>query len=140
MIVLDSSFLIGFHNERDAHHEAALPLMVRLLAGAWGDGLLLEYVVLEVVTVLLARRDIAVASRVGRALLDAVELEFVPCSALFAQTMDSFLGQPGTRLSFTDVALADVALSRADGKILTFDEEFRKIAGLKINPSQTAEL
>ena len=53
MIVLDSSFLIGFYNERDAHHATARPLMDRFLAGEWGAGLLLEYVFLEVVTVLI---------------------------------------------------------------------------------------
>ena len=53
MIVLDSSFLIRFHNERDAHHSAACVLMEQFLAGAWGKGLLLEYVFLEVVTVLM---------------------------------------------------------------------------------------
>ena len=49
MIVLDSSFLIAFHNERDSHHNAAYGLMERFLAGDWGRGLLLEYVFLEVV-------------------------------------------------------------------------------------------
>ena len=33
MIVIDSSFLIGFHNERDAHHGAASALMDRFLSG-----------------------------------------------------------------------------------------------------------
>ena len=47
MIVLDSSFLVAFHNERDAHHGAARGLMERFLEGEWGRGLLLEYVVLE---------------------------------------------------------------------------------------------
>ena len=66
MIVLDSSFLIGYYNERDSHHQAALTLMDRFLAGEWGRGLLLEYIFLEIVTVLLVRRDYAVATRAGR--------------------------------------------------------------------------
>ena len=135
MIVLDSSFLIGFHNERDAHHQAARTLMDRFLAGEWGKGLLLEYIFLEIVTVLLVRRDHAVAARVGRILLDAAELEFVPCSDLFVETMQNFSIQAGTRLSFADAAIAGVARSRADGLILSFDEEFRKISGLRVNPS-----
>ncbi len=61
MIVLDSSFIVGFFNERDAHHAAASTLMDQFLAGNWGKGLLLEYVFLEVVTVLMARRDLRVA-------------------------------------------------------------------------------
>jgi predicted nucleic acid-binding protein len=47
VIVLDSSFLIGFYNERDAHHVAARALMDRFLTGTWGRGLLLEYVFLD---------------------------------------------------------------------------------------------
>jgi predicted nucleic acid-binding protein len=56
MIILDSSFLIGFHNSRDAHHEAARAAMPDLISGRWGEILLPEYVFLEVATVLLARR------------------------------------------------------------------------------------
>lgn len=135
MIVLDSSFLIGFHNERDAHHQAAITLMDRFLAGEWGKGLLLEYIFLEIVTVLLVRRNHAVATRVGRILLDAAELEFVPCSDVFLETFQNFSSQAGTTLSFADAAILGVARSRADGLILSFDEEFRKISGLRINPS-----
>jgi predicted nucleic acid-binding protein len=135
VIVLDSSFLIGYHNQRDSHHQAALTLMDRFLTGEWGKGLLLEYIFLEIVTVLLVRRDHAVATRVGRILLDAAELEFVPCSDLFLETFQDFSTQAGTRLSFADAAIAGVARSRADGLILSFDEKFRKISSLRINPS-----
>lgn len=108
--------------------------MDRFLAGAWGRGLLLEYVVLEVVTVLLVRGKLSVAARVGRLLLEAEELEFVPCSDLFALTMERFSNQAGTCLSFADAAIEEVARSRAEGQILSFDEEFRKLSGLRINP------
>jgi predicted nucleic acid-binding protein len=139
VIVLDSSFLIGFYNERDAHHASARSLIERFLAGDWGDGLLLEYVFLEVVTVLLLRRDLTVAAKVGRILLDATELEFVPCSDVFLETVKGFSAQSESRLSFTDVAIANVAHSRADGQLLTFDEGFRKVSGLRINPTQTPQ-
>ena len=132
MIVLDSSFLIGFHNARDRHHEAARGLMERFLAGEWGRGLLLEYVFLEVVTVLLVRRELAVAARVGQILLAAAELEFVPCSDFFGQSFEVFRQQTATRLSLADAAIARVARERADGLVLTFDEEFRKLPGIQI--------
>ncbi|MCC6587199.1 MAG: type II toxin-antitoxin system VapC family toxin [Bryobacterales bacterium] len=132
MIVLDSSFLIGFHNERDAHHTAAKALMERFLRGEWGNGLLLEYVFLEVMTVLLVRRDLSVASSVGQLLLAAEELEFVPCSDLFAETLKTFSGQGSTRWSFADAAIAHVARHRADGLVLTFDDELRKAASLRV--------
>ncbi len=98
MIVLDSSFVIGFYNERDAHHETARALMNQFLTGKWGKGLLLEYVLLEVMTVLLMRRDLTVATRVGQILLEAEELEFVPCSDFFSATMKGFAAQTNTRL------------------------------------------
>jgi len=134
VIVLDSSFLIAFHNERDNHHPAARTLMDAFLADQWGRGLLLEYVFLEVVTVLLLRRDLATATHVGRILLTAQELDFVPCSDFFLETTEAFSRQSQTRLSFTDVAIAKVARERADGLVATFDEEFRKVPGLHVLP------
>lgn len=130
MIVLDSSFLIGFHNQRDAHHTTACTLMERFLKGEWGRGLLLEYVFLEVATVLLARRDLTVAARVGRLLLDAGELDFVPCSDLFSDVLEVFTHQGNTHLSFADAAIAHVAQQRAGGLVLTFDEEFARFSGI----------
>jgi len=65
VIVLDSSFLIGFYNDRDVHHAKASSLMRDFLDGRWGKGLLLEYVFLEVVAVLLVRTDLATAASVG---------------------------------------------------------------------------
>ncbi len=136
MIVLDSSFLIAFYNESDAHHQTASALMRRFIAGEWGKGLLLEYVFLEVVTVLMLRLDLSAAIHVGRILLDAEELDFVPCSDLFLETLDCFSKQTATRLSFVDAALAHAARTRADGQILTFDREFRKFPTLRIHPTK----
>lgn len=134
MIVLDSSFLVACHNQRDVHHAIARDLMNQFLAGRWGSGFLLEYVFLEVMTVLMVRRDLFTATRVGRILLDAQELDFVPCSDLFMETMECFSGQSGTRLSFADAAIAAVARSRAGGQVLTFDAEFRRIPDLHVFP------
>jgi predicted nucleic acid-binding protein len=134
VIVLDSSFLIACHNQRDAHHATATLLMGDFLAGRWGQGLLLEYVFLEVMTMLLIRRDLATARRVGRILLGARELAFVPCSDLFLEAMKEFSTQARTRLSFADAAIASTARKRAGGCVLTFDEEFRKVHGLRVFP------
>ena len=132
MIVLDSSFLIGFYNEGDAHHGTASAWMERLLSGDWGPGLLLEYVFMEVATVLLVRRDLGVATRVGKLLLEAEELEFVPCSDLFSEAFESFAGQGSTRLSFAGAAIAHVARQRAGGLVLTFDDELRRAPAIHV--------
>ena len=93
MIVLDSSFLIGLYNDRDSHHATASSLMRDFLDGRWGRGLLLEYVYLELMTVLLVRTDLATAALVADILLESEELEFFPCSDFFADTVKSFTSQ-----------------------------------------------
>lgn len=95
-------------------------------------GLVLEYVYLEVMTVLLVRAGVEVAVRAGRDLLESKEFEFVPCSGLFAETVERFNAQRNTKLSFTDVAIATTALKRTDGLVLTFDEEFRKLPAIRL--------
>jgi predicted nucleic acid-binding protein len=134
VIVLDSSFLIAYHNTRDAHHAAAARAMVQLVAGRWGQALLLEYVFLEIVTVLLARRGLAVATDVGTALLAAREVELVPCSELFLETLATFRDQARERLSFADAAIVTVARRQAPGFVATFDGDFRDVQGVSVVP------
>ena len=134
MIVLDSSFLIAYHNSTDAHHDAAAAATAEFLDGAWGRGLLLEYVFLEVVTVLMARRGPEVASEVADVLLGARELEFVPCSELFIDAVDTFRRQSKTRLSFVDATIVNVARDRADGLVATFDRELASVRGIQAIP------
>lgn len=135
MIALDSSFLIAYHNKRDSQHAAALAGMEQFLSGKWGGGLLLEYVFLEVVTVLLVRRDLSVAGEVGRILLEAEELELVPCSDFFLETSHTFLNQQGTSLSFADAAIVTVARKRSEGLVATFDREFTRVRGISVVPA-----
>ncbi|MFQ6045728.1 MAG: type II toxin-antitoxin system VapC family toxin [Gemmatimonadales bacterium] len=137
MIVLDSSFLIAYHNTRDVHHAAAARAMVHLVAGQWGRCLLLEYVFLEVVTVLLARRGLATAQGVGQTLLDAREVDFVPCSDLFLDALDTFNGQREDRLSFTDAAIVTLARRHHPGFVATFDTDFQGLDGVTVVPGRS---
>jgi predicted nucleic acid-binding protein len=134
VIVLDSSFLVAYHNSRDAHHEAAAEVMTRFLDGEWGRGLLLEYVFLEVVTALMARRGTEVASEVADVLLGARELDLVPCSELFIEAVETFRRQKKTRLSFVDATIVNVARDRADGLVATFDRELASVRGIQAIP------
>ena len=68
----------------------------------------------------------------GRVLLNAEELDFVPCSDLFLETLQTFTEQTNTGLSFADAAIVYVAEKRANGMVLTFDEEFRKLPGIQV--------
>ena len=133
-VVLDSSFLVAYFNSRDSHHAAAARAMVQMAAGALGQALLLEYVFLEVVTVLAARTGLSTAVSVGDALLEAKEVRFVPCSDLFVQALEEFRSQGNGRLSFTDAAVVVAATRHAAGRVLTFDGDFRGVDGLVVLP------
>lgn len=133
-VLLDSSFLVAFHNERDSHHQRAARGMDALLSGRWGRALLLEYVFLEVVTVLLVRRGLETAREVADILERAAELDFVPCSELFEDALGVFRNQRGTSLSFADAALVAAARRHRVPRIATFDEDFRAVRGLTIVP------
>lgn len=132
MIVLDTSFLVAYHNQADVHHDRARSVMSRLLSEEWGQGLLLEYVFLEVVTVVQARLDLATAVRVGDQLLDARELDFLPCSEVFLPTLETFRLQPDRGLSFADAAIATVARRRPPGYVATFDRGFEGLDGITV--------
>ena len=136
MVVLDSSFLIAFHNRRDVHHDAAAEAMEELLAGAWGQAVLLEYVFLEVVTVLLARRGLGVATTVGTVLLEAPEIDFVPCSEFFLETLAIFRSQRDGNLSFTDAAIVAAAHRKHAEFVATFDRDFDGVAEVRVVPAR----
>ncbi|HEV8306564.1 MAG TPA: PIN domain-containing protein [Methylomirabilota bacterium] len=135
MIVLDSSFLVAYHNRRDVHHRAAVATMESLVAGQWGPALLIEYVFLEVVTVLLARRGLDAAVRVATILLQARDVEFVPSSDTFLDVMETFRAQRHGRLSFTDAAIVTVAQHRGAPFVATFDRDFREVESLAVVPA-----
>lgn len=135
MIVLDSSFLVAYHNQRDVHHRAAASAMDRLVAGEWGPALLPEYVFVEVVTVVLARRGHDVAARVASTLLQAREVEFVPCSEMFLDVLETFRRRHDADLSFTDAAIVTVARQRRAHFVATFDRDFRRVEGLAAIPA-----
>ena len=134
MIVLDSSFLVGYFNTRDAHHAAAARAMVQLVGGQWGQGLLLEYVLLEVATVLLVRCGHAAAADAASRLLQLREVDFVPCSDIFLETLATFRSQESGQLSFADAAIVTVARSHPPGHVATFDTDFRGVNGVIVVP------
>ena len=105
-----------------------------LVAGKWGRALLLEYVFLEVATVLLVRRNLTVASSVASILLQAREVDFVPCSELFFDTLETFRNQSGTQFSFADASIIAAARRYEASSIATFDREFAGLKGLTVVP------
>jgi len=135
VLILDSSFLVAYHNKRDAHHPAAARIMERLLAGEWGRALVLEYVFLEVVTVLLARRGRETASRVATTLLESREVDLVPCSEIFLEAFETFRSQKSSAFSFADAAIVAVARGMENAVVATFDTDFQDLPGITVVPA-----
>jgi predicted nucleic acid-binding protein len=129
VIVLDSSFLIAFHNADDVHHPAAAKAMRRVLGGEWGTALLSEYVFHEVVTVVLLRRNLATAIEVGEILLRAREIEFIAGAEVFVDAWPIFREQRRTKLSFVDAALIAAAEKNDVAAIATFDRVLARVSG-----------
>ena len=127
--------MIAFHKRRDVHHEAAAHLMPDLTGGVHGRVLPLEYVFLEVVSVLLARCGHALALDAADTLPDAQEVDFLPRSESFQHARDVFRTGTTARLCFTDAALVAAARRHEREFIATFDEGFRRIEGLKLLPA-----
>jgi predicted nucleic acid-binding protein len=134
VIVLDTSLLVAWMNEGDVHHAAAAAFMERFLQGEWEEGLLLEYVFLELVTVLQMRVDHPTAVAAGDALLRARELLFVPASDVFLPALETFRSQGDRGLSFADAAILTVARRSAGGRVATFDGAFRGLDGITVLP------
>jgi predicted nucleic acid-binding protein len=134
MIVLDSSFIIAYYNTRDTHHAEAARAMIHLLGGEWGRAQLLEYVLLEVLTVLRARLGVDASLHVADTLLAAAEVDFVPCSDVFSETLATFR-RDSADLSFTDAAIVTVARRDRKGYVATFDRDFHGLNGVAVIPA-----
>ena len=107
-------------------------VMKKVMEGDLDPILLPEYVFLEVVTVMAARRDPPTAVSVGRTLLNSEEVEFVPCSEYFIQTMETFAREGHLGLSFTDAAIVAICRQRGADHVATFDTDFKKVKGLTV--------
>ncbi len=134
MILLDSSFLVAFYNDSDRFHRDAVDVMEDLVSNRWDEALLLDYVFLEVVTVLAARLHRSSAVEAGLLLLDAREIRQVNGSDFFLDAFDVFRGPEGGSLSFTDAAIVAAARRLEAGHVATFDSDFRGIQGLAVVP------
>lgn len=109
--------------------------MDRLVEGQWGAALLPEYVFVEMVTVLLLRRSLAVAAEVGEILLRAQEVELVPCWEVFVEAWRVFRQQSSRgKLSFVDAAILAIADRRNAEAIATFDRALARASGNRAVP------
>ena len=67
-------------------------------------------------------------------LLQAREVEFVPCSDLFLDALRTFRRE-GAPLSLADAAIVTVARRERHGYVATFDKDFRSVSGVTVIPA-----
>lgn len=118
-VVVDSSVLVAALHHEDALHDRG----VRALESAAAPVIVSEYVAVETIGVLTARKHKPSAAVLIRALAEGGSLLFRPSTPLlFGETARYFLTTT-KRLSFIDCSL--IVLSR-DFDILTFDKALAK--------------
>src|SRR3989344_2254276 len=132
MIFLDSSFLIAYYNYADKHRKKAVEVMNNLIVGKYGDPCISDYVFDEVITVLSLRsKDKSIAISLGEILRNSLEVINVN-EELFERAWDIFKNQKSTNFSFTDCTNLAIMKERGFLHIVTFDEDFAKIEGIRV--------
>lgn len=116
MIILDTSFWIAYLNVEDSQHQKAEEIQSRLS----GKILLPEYVLLEIVNVLVRKIGKRAADNFLKTLAGASSVELVSSSDEFLRRMiDFFIHHHHENLSFVDQSL--LYLSQFH-HVITFDK------------------
>ncbi|SNQ60971.1 type II toxin-antitoxin system VapC family toxin [Candidatus Methanoperedens nitratireducens] len=132
MIFLDSSAIIAYKNADDINHKKASDIFQKLNAGDYGVGVISEFVLSEVATVLALRKSMETAKEVGNILLEAREIEIMKASEVFERSWEIFSEQENTGLSFVDASNLACMEIRKIRKIATFDKDFIKIKSVEV--------
>jgi len=130
MIILDTSFIISYFNERDENHLASIELMKELADLKFGPLHITDYIFDEVVTVSFVRlKNLRKAVEIGNHLLRALKILEVEKSD-FDRAWNLFRKQKDTDFSFTDCTTLSIMHENEIGNIATFDEDFLTIKSI----------
>ncbi|PWB53715.1 MAG: hypothetical protein C3F06_05700 [Candidatus Methanoperedenaceae archaeon] len=132
MIFLDSSAIIAYKNADDKNHKKAVNIFQKLNAGEYGIGVISEFVLSEVTTLLALRKSMEAAKEVGTVLLEAKEIKIMKASEVFERTWEIFSNQKDTALSFVDASNLACMELRKIRKIETFDGDFLKMIAVEV--------
>ena len=123
-VILDSSYIIAYSDERDKYHKEAIGLSKHLSSGDFGQIFISDYIFDEVVTYFLARQGIEKAISVGEYLLK-FEIELLhSTSELFSSSWIFF--KQRKNLSFTDCITIEIMKAYGIRNIATFDAGFNQ--------------
>ena len=129
-VVVDTSVIVAAFNERDARHDRAREIMEEVRLGRHGEAFTTDFVLDEVVTVLLARTgrhekavqalDFVVPSDRAEAW---IALELLGEDAFF-RALEAFRRSGRRELSFTDWTTVGIVRDGRADAVVSFDEDF----------------
>jgi hypothetical protein len=129
MIILDTSFIVSYFNERDENNAKAVELMESISNLEFGPVYMTDYIFDETVTVSFVRlKNLLKAVEIGRYLLKSLRIIEVD-KTTFYKAWEIFRKQKTTDFSFTDCTTISVMLDNEIKNIATFDEDFKRTKG-----------
>ncbi|MCG3108980.1 VapC ribonuclease [Metallosphaera sp. J1] len=127
MILLDTSFLYSLYNRRDLNHARALQLLEEIQSLKYGQPVVCDYVIDEILTLVLSRHGKSYAGVVLNGIVKAVNqglrLRFVD-EDTFERGIQCFTRY---HLSFTDCIQVAILLEEKDRYIASFDRGFDQV-------------
>ena len=131
MIFLDASFIIAYVNTKDQNHWRAVEIASAIDSGMHGPQVVSEYILDEVMTVLLARtKNYELTASTGRTLRRYIFIR--SDEELLEKTWQIFSTQRKPYISFTDCNTLAVCENARIAKLATFDENLGDKSGLVI--------
>lgn len=129
-VLVDSSILVAFRNEKDENHEEAIRVMRDITDGKYGKPIITDYIFDETVTVCFARtKSMEITKDFGNHLLHSQMALVKINETLFKDAWEIFCTP--LKLSFTDASSVAVIKAAGISHIATFDSALEKIAHAK---------
>lgn len=131
MKVIDACFLIAYYNKNDVFHKRAIEISKEFIANE-DELIILDHVFDEVMGVVLNRlKDMKKIKIIGKDILSTIGITHIR-EDTFHKAWDIFLGQDGTRFSFTDCIIRSYLEQYRIKDLVTFDKEFSKVYGINV--------
>ncbi|MEK6893341.1 MAG: PIN domain-containing protein [Nanoarchaeota archaeon] len=131
MILLDTSFLIAYHNERDQNHTRACALLAEIKKGNYGEIYITDYIFSECATVLAVR-----IKNKEESIKHSESIKMIPMlntdEITFEESWEYFKSQNRLLLSFTDCTMLTLMKKNKISHLATFDTDFDKIEGIML--------
>lgn len=117
--LLDTSYLIAYHNERDEHHQRAREIEIE-------NRVINDYIYAEVLNIIYSRHGRKKATEYSKFLEKTAEIIRVT-QPIFQRSIENFREKD---LSLTDASIAATA-QKLNMEIVSFDEDFDQFEEIK---------